>query len=109
MMYIEYKSTKLEKQCKEFKQACRAFGINSAKKLIQRINEIKAAPTLADLNMFPPTRCHALKGDRKGQFAVYIEHPKRLIFEPLGKKEDIYVNGVLELKKVTGVENNRGR
>jgi len=102
-MYITYRSNKLKKHCLEFKEAQKAFGIN-AKKLMQRISEIQAAPTLDDLNKLPPTRCHPLEGNREGQFAVDLKHPMRLIFEPVGIKEEIYPNGILDLTKVVEIK-----
>jgi proteic killer suppression protein len=30
----------------------------------------------------PQMRCHELRADRKGQFAVALEHPFRLVLEP---------------------------
>ena len=103
-MYIEYRTKKLKKCCLEFKEAQKAYGLKKAKKLMQRINEIKAAPTLGDLNKLPPTRCHKLTGNRSGQFAVYLEHPFRLIFEPIGEHDEIYIEGVLDLEKVTKIK-----
>lgn len=29
--------------------------------------------------------CHALNGDRKGQYGFYLEHPYRLVVKPLEK------------------------
>jgi len=50
-----------------------------------------------------PGRCHALREDRAGQFALDLWGPYRLIFEPdndpLPKKED----GGIDIAKVTSV------
>ena len=101
---MEYKSKKLRKCCLEFEQAKKAWGKEMAKKVMRRRNEIEAAPTLDDLNRLPPTRCHPLTENRKGQFAVDLKNPFRLIFIPIGEANDIYINGVLDLKKVVGVK-----
>ena len=34
-------------------------------------------------------RCHALKGNRKGQYAVDLEHPYRLVFTKHGNEIEI--------------------
>lgn len=51
-----------------------------------------------------PGRCHELKGDRKGQLSLDLEHPLRLIFMPSDesviKKED----GGLDWCSVKAVE-----
>ena len=63
----------------------------------------KAADTPDDISRLPPARCHELKQDRKGQLAVDLVHPKRLIFEPdhdpVPKKKD----GGVDWKGVTRV------
>ena len=56
------------------------FGDQNARKMVQRMNELQAAPTLDD--MPPAARTHPLTGDRKGQYAVDLKHPYRLIFKP---------------------------
>lgn len=40
-------------------------------------------------------RCHQLRADRKGQFAVDLVNPFRLVFEKIG--EEIQIVKVLEI------------
>lgn len=42
---------------------------------------LRAAPSLADMKGVPGN-CHPLTADRKGQFAVDLRGPYRLIFTP---------------------------
>lgn len=102
-MLIEYRTNKLKAICLEEKKAVKYHNKRQALKIQQRINEILAAPTLADLNKLPPTRCHLLKGKRELQFAVDLVHPWRLIFKPLGEKDIIFKNDVLDTSKVIKV------
>ena len=60
----------------------RAFGKACAAKLKRRLAVLEAAESLADVPKQRPERCHALKADRHGQFAVDVDHPFRLVFEP---------------------------
>lgn len=53
-----------------------------AKKVIQRLKEMEAAPTLEVLGKIPAARCHELKGDRKGCLAVDVTGNHRIIFKP---------------------------
>ena len=80
-----------------------AFGKPLAERLQQRLAEIQAADTLDDISRLPPARCHELSQDRKGQLAVDLVHPKRLIFEPdhnpLPRKPD----GGLDWSHVTSI------
>ena len=74
-----------------------------AEKLMQRLFELKAADTLEDVSRLPPPRCHELGEDRKGQLAVDLVHPHRLIFspdhDPIPEKED----GGLDWSQVTAI------
>ncbi len=54
----------------------------NAKKLKQRLFELRAASSLDKISHLPPPRLHELDQDRNGQFAVDLKHPFRLIFEP---------------------------
>ena len=62
------------------KHAIREFGDQVGRKYIARINIIKTSNSLADLEKLPGLRCHPLKGDRAGQYAVNLTGFHRLIF-----------------------------
>jgi proteic killer suppression protein len=53
-----------------------------AKKVNQRMMELRAAANLQVMKTIPAANCHELKGDRQGEFAVDISGNFRLIFEP---------------------------
>ena len=55
-----------------------------AEKIHLRIEQIDAADTVDMLVEFRIGRCHPLSSNRKGQFAMDLVHPKRLIFEKVG-------------------------
>jgi toxin HigB-1 len=57
------------------------WGAEGAKKISLRLQQLAAAPTLAELRGLPG-RCHELTGDRDGQLAVDVHHPFRLVFRP---------------------------
>lgn len=80
-MEILYKTKKLEKQLTNPKDIKKTFG-NSAKRVNQRIKDLKAAETLEVMRSIPAARCHELKGDRQGQLAVNVSNNYRIIFEP---------------------------
>jgi len=82
-MYIEFKTKKLKRQCESFAVLRKAYGDTIARQVVKRLNALKAADCIEDLDPLPPTRCHPLKGDRKGQYAMNVGQPYRLIFEPL--------------------------
>lgn len=83
-MDITYKTRKLEKICTDAKAAEKAHGREMAELIHQRIDEISAADSVEMMIQFHIGRCHALKLNRKGQYAVDLVHPYRLVFEKHG-------------------------
>jgi proteic killer suppression protein len=102
-MEILFTSTKMQKLCSSEKVMLKTLGQVQAKKLQQRLAELKAAETLADIPKGPPPRCHELSGDRQGQLSVDLVHPQRLMFrpeQPVPLKDD----GGLDWSRVTKIE-----
>jgi len=80
-----------------------------AKKVAQRLDDIRAAPNLAVLKQLPQVGCHELKGKRIGEWAVTISVNHRLIFlldhNPIPLKDDKTINDILITDiTVTGTE-----
>lgn len=67
-----------------------------ADKINQRIYELQAADSVEILVQYSIGRCHPLKGNRLGQYAMDLVHPYRLVFEHNGYK--------LELIKIVSIE-----
>ncbi|MCD6526848.1 MAG: hypothetical protein J7K75_07665 [Desulfuromonas sp.] len=80
------------------------YGLTMARKLQQRLMELSAADTLADISYLPPPRCHELTGNRVGQFSVDLLHPHRLLFVPANEPVPTRDDGGVDLKLVTEVE-----
>ena len=89
ILEIDFRTNKLEKCFKESRQANKEFGAQVGRKYIQRIILIKAAKDLNAVMQLPGLRCHPLKGDRKGQYAVNLTGFYRLIFTVEGDKLNI--------------------
>ena len=96
-------SRKMAKTCNSEREMRAKLGVPDAKKLQQRLAELKAAATLDDMRSLPAARCHELTGDRKGQLAVDLVHPRRLIFEPDQTPTPTKDDGGLEWSKVTQI------
>ncbi len=94
-MDITYKNKKIEKVCTDAKIAERTYGREMADKIHQRIDEITAADTVEMMIQFHVGRCHPLTQNRKGQYAVDLVHPYRLVFEKKGNQ--IQIANILEI------------
>ena len=88
-MQIQFRTKKLEKQYVQHKLAVKAYGNEVARKYIQRINIIKYAKDFDELSGLPGLRCHPLKGDREGQYAINLTGFYRLIFTIVGESLEI--------------------
>lgn len=94
-MDITYKSKKLEKICTDARAAEKAYGREMAIKIHQRIDEISAADSVEMMIRFHIGRCHPLSQNRKGQYAVDLIHPYRLVFEKNG--DEIQLANIIEI------------
>lgn len=83
-MEVEYKTKKLEKICTNASLAIKTYGSEMADKIQQRIDEINAADNVEMMIQFKIGRCHPLHNNRRGQYAVDLVHPHRLVFEKKG-------------------------
>lgn len=74
-----------------------------AKKVQTRLDEITASPNLKVLMQIPAANCHALSGNRIGEWAVDISLNHRIIFEinhDLVPKKD---NGEIDTIMITDI------
>ena len=94
-MDITYKTNKIKKVCTDAKAAERTYGREMADKIHQRIDEIGAADSVEMMIKFHIGRCHPLIKNRKGQYAVDLVNPYRLVFEKKG--DEIQIANILEI------------
>lgn len=95
-MKIEYKSSKLEKQCIDIRAAKKLFGGNDklAISLLARVRALKEAVTIKDIIVQKPFRFHKLNRDLKGYFAIDVKTKRdswRIILEPLDETGNSYI------------------
>jgi plasmid maintenance system killer protein len=102
-MEIRFSSRKVEKLCNSDKEMRARLDRRNAERLQQRLAEFTAADSLDDIARLPPARCHELTGDRKGQLAVDLVHPKRLVFAPDHDPPPKKPDGGLDWAQVTCV------
>jgi len=68
---------------------------------MRRLDDIKGMANLSELMKLPNARCHPLILNRKGQFAVDLDHPYRLVFEPANDPLPKMPDGGLDYEKIT--------
>ncbi len=95
-MKIEFKTNKLRRECTEFKVANRVYGELMAAKIKQRIREIDSVDTVEELVEYSLGRCHPLKGERRGEYAMDLIHPYRLIFKR--------IQDTIQIARITSIE-----
>lgn len=79
-MKIAYKTKEIEKICTDAAIARRVYGDGNARKIMQRLGEIQVSQNAQFMVKNRIGRCHPLKGERAGQFALDLSGPYRLIF-----------------------------
>lgn len=101
-MEVAFKHKKLQKICNTDSAIQKEYGKNCARKFRARLDDLAAASTLEAFRTLPG-RCHELKGDRKGQLSLDLEHPLRLLFEVTGEDVKYKEDGGLDWKSVKSV------
>lgn len=102
-MDIIFKTKKLAKIFNEEKRLKKEFGEN-AKYIKRRMAVLHAALSLIDVPQQKPFKCHELTGNRKGEYAVYLKQPYRLIFKPAHESIPIDNDGGYDLEKITAIK-----
>ena len=101
-MEIVFRTRKLRKQCTDTKEMVKTFGPRQARRLRQRLDDLRAADCLEVMRVLPG-RCHELKADRVLQLSVDLEHPHRLVFEPAHEEVPLKDDGGLAWGSVTAI------
>lgn len=99
-MEIGFKNTRLKRICEDEQKMSQKLGAKSAKKLKSRLADLSAA---GDVNDLIAGRPHPLKGDRLGQFALYLDGGDRLVFESADEPVPTTTDGAIDWKRVTKI------
>ena len=103
-MDIVFRNDKLAKEFNDDRALHRNRGQRQAKLIMQRLSELRAAETLVIMRSITRARCHELKGDRKRELSVDLDHPYRLIFVPEHNPMPITTDDGLDWNKVTKIK-----
>jgi proteic killer suppression protein len=102
-MDITFNNEKLAKIFNSEKNLVREYGAENAKKIKRRMAVFQAANCLEEVPPVPPERRHELSGKRKGQFAVDLKHPYRIVFLPNHNPLPHKTDGGLDLKNINAI------
>ena len=94
-MKVTYRTKTLEKVSTDLSVATRKYGQEMAERIQMRIDQIRAVDDIEQMLQYKFGRCHPLKGDRKGYYAVDLVQPYRLIFEVL--YNEIQIANIFEI------------
>jgi len=106
-VYIKYRNNRLQILLNNEKKLTQEYGPKNARKIVLRLSQITAMPTLGHLLQSRLGRCHALQGDYAGMYAMDLEGGFRLIFRPVQEKgqanvsEDLFTVEIVMIMEVT--------
>jgi proteic killer suppression protein len=99
-MQITYASKTIQRLCEEDKHQRKQLGEKRAKRLKNRLNELRAVQNVSQLQLGRP---HPLTGDRAGQFSVDLDGPMRLLFDPAELPPPTLPSGGIDWQLVSSV------
>ena len=80
----------------------KTYGPRQARRLGQRLDDLRAADSLEVMRVLPG-RCHELTASRADQLSVDLEHPHRLVFAPAHDEVPQKEDGGLDWSSVTAI------
>ena len=99
-MQITYASKTIQRLCEEDKHQRKQLGEQRAKRLKNRLAELRAVENVSQLQLGRP---HALTADRAGQYSVDLDGPMRLLFEPTDQPPPTLPSGGIDWQQVSSV------
>jgi proteic killer suppression protein len=79
-LLVRFRNRTLQQRFEAGRQAQKAYGDVVGRKYIQRIQLLQAARSLDEVMSLQGLRCHPLKGDLAGMYAVDLTGFNRLLF-----------------------------
>ena len=103
-MDISFKNKKTQKVFNSSAELKKKYGARNARIIQRRMAVLRAAPTLSDVSHRPPERRHQLEAERKGEYAVDIKQPFRIVFKPGHNPVPKTRDGGVDLTQITAIE-----
>ena len=106
MIKISYVSKRVEK-CMQDSELIKRVGLQPAKRIRLRLNQIGSALTLAEYLGIGLGKPHSLSADKKGQYGVSVSANYRIIFFPVFSSDNVELDSVKEIE-IIGVGDYHG-
>jgi plasmid maintenance system killer protein len=100
---ISFRANSLRRDLNESARLRKRYGPEMAEVIRQRLDDLRAARSLADMRNLPG-RCHELTGGRAGQLSLDLRGPFRLLFRAAHRPVPVREDGGLDWSRVTAVE-----
>ena len=102
-MEINFKSVKLARVFNQEKLLKKEYGEENSRIIMRRMQVLQAAPNLSQVSHLKPVGRHELIGKRKGEFAVDLQQPFRLVFRPNHDPVPLKTDGGIDLEHITSI------
>lgn len=77
---VIFKNRRLENSCTDRKETVKTYEEENAAMIHHRIDELRSAESVEMLLKYRIGKCHKLKGNMKGKYAMHLKEPYRLVF-----------------------------
>lgn len=102
-MEVYFTSRKLQKCLSDHTEIIKKYGQQNGIRIEQRLAQLRAVNNLEEINLIPGTRLHQLKGKKKGEYAIDVIHPFRIVLEPSCNELPLKSNNEVDLSKIFAV------
>ena len=100
---ITFRTSRLARVFNSDRDLKRTYGDRMTRRIQTRMAILKNSRTLDLVPTTPPDRRHQLTGDRRGQFAVDLVHPRRIVFVPNHHPVPLRDDGGMDLEQITAI------
>lgn len=100
---IHFRTRRLSRTLSSERETQREYGEDMAAVIKLRLDLLSKAPSLTQVTTGRPERRHLLSGRRRGQYAIDLVHPYRLIFAPYHDPIPRLRDGGVDTDEVTAI------
>ena len=103
-MDVRFRTRRLQRVFNSHAELVRIYGDRLTHTIEIRMAVLIAAANLGQVPVTRPIRLHGLSGHRRGQFAIDLVHPDRLVLRPDHNPLPSKADGGIDRNAVTAIE-----